>query len=81
MKSITGEDLLKYINNRMEHLSLNTSRCVKSQSAKDREKIRRMIMSRRKELKILADLIHNNAVEEKSKEYARRNYEIRKSKQ
>ncbi len=74
MKSITGEDLLKYVKRRREYLRLTRHEEVMKQPEKDREKVRRMMIGRDRELEKFENLICENLIEHSSKDYAKKIY-------
>jgi len=75
LKSITGEDLLKYIARRKQILKIQWKKSLRQTLPSEREKVRRMFIGRIRELDKLAELIHNSAIDSASKEYSRRIYE------
>lgn len=76
MKSITGEDLLKYVRRRRKYLCLKRHEEVMKQPKKDRERVRRMFIGRNRELLELEAVICGNLLETQSKIYAKSIYFI-----
>ncbi len=74
-KLIEKKDLMSYISLRIEYLSKNMRKTILSNPKEDREKIKRKMVGRIKELKVLKDCVHRSEVKEMSKYYYHKNKE------